>query len=209
MAKPRIGLFGGSFNPIHNGHLHLMSAAKEQLQLEQVILLPARVSPFKQHQTDMVSAADRYAMCQLAVEDFSDCRVDDFELQQKGVSYSLFSARHFSTCFPNHQLIWLMGSDMFLQFQQWYHWEEFLEYAALGVLARSDADQEKIAIQQERLLPYGTIFLCEVPVSTVSSTKIREKCKKQENFSCYLPQKVVQYIISHGFYKENQMRKES
>ncbi len=142
MAKPRIGLFGGSFNPIHNGHLHLMSAAKEQLQLEQVILLPARVSPFKQHQTDMVSAADRYAMCLLAVEDFSDCRLDDFELQQKGVSYSLFSARHFSTCFPNHQLIWLMGSDMFLQFQQWYHWEEFLEYAALGVLARGDADQE-------------------------------------------------------------------
>ena len=198
--KPRIGLFGGSFNPIHNGHLHLIHSAKEQLQLEQVILLPAAVSPFKQHMAETTSAEDRYQMCRLAVEECSDCRVDDFELKQKGVSYSIVSAEHFHRIYPEHQLVWLMGSDMFLSFQHWYRWQDFLKYAALGVLARTDADQEKLAQQYQTLSPYGRIFLCNAPVYAVSSTKIRENCKKHEDFSCYLPKKVVQYIISHALY---------
>ena len=82
----RIGLFGGSFNPIHNGHLHLAKAAKEGLGLDKVVLIPANVSPFKQDAPGMASGADRLAMCRLAAETLSFCEVDSCELERSGVS---------------------------------------------------------------------------------------------------------------------------
>ena len=78
----RIGLFGGSFNPIHNGHLHLAQTARESLGLDQVVLIPANVSPFKQQNPDMASGADRLAMCRLAAETLPFCTVDGCELER-------------------------------------------------------------------------------------------------------------------------------
>ncbi len=206
--QKRIGLFGGSFNPIHNGHLHLLEVAKRRLGLESVILLPAAVSPFKQNAVDMASAQDRFTMCQLAAEALPYCTVDAFELERQGVSYSIYTAEHFHAQFPTAQLVWLMGSDMFLQFQNWFRWQDFLQLSALGVLARRDADRELLVHQKQKLSPYGDIFLCNAPVFAVSSTEIREKRKKNEDFSCYLPEKVVQYIISHRLYETEQNQKQ-
>lgn len=89
----RIGLFGGSFNPIHNGHLHLAKAAKEGLGLDKVVLIPANVSPFKQDAPGMASGADRLAMCRLAAETLSFCEVDSCELERSGVSYTVDTVR--------------------------------------------------------------------------------------------------------------------
>ena len=97
-------------------------------------------------------------------------------------------------------LVLLVGSDMFLSFTRWHCWQEILEMAALGVVSRMTGDLEQLRRQEAFLLQYGKIFLCDVPVYTVSSTKIRENRKNHTDFSCYLPQKVVQYIVSHNLY---------
>lgn len=197
----RIGLFGGSFNPIHNGHLHLIQTAKDCLVLDQVILVPARMSPFKQHHTEMASAEDRLAMCRLAAEAMPNCSVDSCELERGGVSYTIDTVRYFRQQYPAAELVLLMGSDMFLSFCHWYRWQEILQNAGLGVVSREADDRAALETQQQFLLQYGKIFLCCADVYTISSTKIRENCKNQIDFSCYLPEKVVQYIISHGLYR--------
>ena len=96
----RIGLFGGSFNPIHNGHLHLAQTARESLGLDQVVLIPANVSPFKQQNPDMASGADRLAMCRLAAETLPFCTVDGCELERAGVSYTVDTVRLFRNRYP-------------------------------------------------------------------------------------------------------------
>ena len=112
----RIGLFGGSFNPIHNGHLHLVQTARESLGLDQVVLIPANVSPFKQQNPDMASGADRLAMCRLAAETLPFCTVDGCELERAGVSYTVDTVRLFRNRYPEAELVLLVGSDMFLSF---------------------------------------------------------------------------------------------
>lgn len=196
----RIGLFGGSFNPVHNGHLHLAQTAKECLFLDEIVLIPARVSPFKQHRTDMAPAEDRLAMCRLAAEMLPYCTVDSCELERDGVSYTIDTVRQFRQKYPDAELVLLVGSDMFLSFHHWYCWQEILQMAALGVVSREADDRVVLETQQQFLLQYGKIFLCCAEVYTISSTKIRENRKNQIDFSCYLPEKVVQYILSHGLY---------
>lgn len=200
----RIGLFGGSFNPIHNGHLHLVQVAKDCLHLDRVILIPARVSPFKQQHPDMASPKDRLEMCRLAAETLPFCQVDSYELEQKTVSYSIYTVAHFRRKFPDAALVLLVGSDMFLSFCSWYRWQDILRNVALGVVSREADDQAALRRQQAFLMQYGKIFLCESPVYPISSTKIRENCKNAVDFSCYLPKKVVQYIISHDLYQSRQ-----
>ena len=201
----RIGLFGGSFNPIHNGHLHLVQTAKEGLGLSHVYLIPARVSPFKQAQTPAVSAEDRLAMCRLAAAEVPDCSVDACELEQARVSYTIYTVQEFHRRFPEAELVLLLGSDMFLQFQNWHRWQEILELAALGVVSREKDDQQALLAQQQFLLQYGKIFVCHAAAYTISSTKIRESIKNHKDFSCYLPQKVVQYIVYHRLYESEEM----
>lgn len=197
----RIGLLGGSFNPIHNGHLHLAQAARDSLELDRVLLIPARISPFKQG-VQLASKEDRLEMCRLAAETLPFCSVDSFELEQDSVSYTVYTIRHFRQCYPQAQLVLLLGSDTFLSFQSWRCWQEILEQAALGVVSRNGDDEAALQLQQENLMQYGTIFRCKAPANPISSTKIRNCCKNGADFSCYLPKKVVQYIVSHGLYQE-------
>lgn len=199
----RIGLLGGSFNPIHNGHLHLAQAAHDCLQLDEVVLIPAKVSPFKQNAEPIVSAEDRLAMCRLAAQTLPFCSVDSFELERDTVSYTIYTVQHFHQKYPHAELVLLVGSDMFLQFCHWYQWEEILRLAALGVVSREMDDRNALLAQQQFLLQYGKIFVCCADVYTISSTKIRENIKNMRDFSCYLPEKVVQYILSYQLYMQN------
>ncbi len=198
----RIGLFGGSFNPIHNGHLHLIRAAKESFSLDRVILIPARVSPFKQNQKETATPADRLAMCRLAAEELPFCSADAFELERNQVSYTCYTAAHFRQQYPVDELVLLLGSDMFLSFQKWYRWQDILSHVSLGVVSREADDREQLEKQRNLLLQFGKIYLCNARPYTISSTKIRESIQNREDFSCYLPKKVVQYIVRHHLYED-------
>lgn len=197
----RIGLFGGSFNPIHKGHLHLAETALQELQLEQIIFIPAKVSPFKQGRKDMTSEQDRLEMCQLATEEYDAFSVSSFELERDAVSYTVYTAEHFHEVYPQKELVLLMGSDMFLSFPKWYQWEKIMSLCTLGVISRESDDEEKLQEQMKNLSSYGKILLCQAEAFPLSSTEIREKLKKNADCSCYLPKKVVQYIMRENLYR--------
>ncbi|CDE32182.1 probable nicotinate-nucleotide adenylyltransferase [Ruminococcus sp. CAG:403] len=200
----RIGLFGGSFHPIHNGHLHLAHTAMEQLHLQHVIFVPAYCSPFKQKSAYTVSDAHRLAMCRLAVAGEPAFSVSDYELNREQVSYTIDTISHFQKQNPEAAFVLLMGSDMLLQFDHWYRYQEILQRVTLGVVSRDAADTERIRQKQLELSQFGQIQIFCDAVLSVSSTKIREKLKKQEDCSCYLPRNVVQYIQLHHLYQMGQ-----
>ncbi|MBQ8514542.1 MAG: nicotinate (nicotinamide) nucleotide adenylyltransferase [Ruminococcus sp.] len=196
----RIGIYGGSFDPVHNGHLHLAETARKRLRLDEVIFVPAHVSPFKQEKTGTADGMHRMAMLELALEDKPGLTVSDYELRQEGVSYTVHTLRHFRALYPEEQLVLLMGSDMLLSFQRWYCWPELMKLAELGCMARTPEDAEKLHAQAEILAPYGRVQIICDGILPLSSTKIRKNLKKGEDCSCYLPEKVVQYIGAHHLY---------
>ncbi len=198
----RIGIYGGSFDPVHNGHLHLAEVAKKRLMLDAVIFVPTYVSPFKQGKTGAARGHQRLEMLRLALEDQPGLGVSDYELLQEGVSYTIYTLRHFRQQYPEDQLVLLMGSDMFLSFDRWYCWQELMTLAELGCIARTPEDAAWVEKQAEKLSAYGSAQVFCEEILPLSSTEIREKLKKGADCSCYLPKKVVQYIGAHHLYRE-------
>lgn len=195
----RIGLFGGSFNPPHLGHLHLAEAVYHALKLDEIRLIPAKKPP---HKSDQAYAPEknRFAMCQIFSQLHPWLLADDFELHQNTVSYTYYTVKHFAELFPDDQIFLLIGSDMLLSFQTWFRWEDILQYVSLACIARENGEMEKLAAQAEILRQSGEIFLINTESFAVSSTKIREMIEKKQNYSCYLPEKIVQYIRKENLY---------
>lgn len=196
----RIGILGGSFNPIHNGHLHLADAAVKQLSLDRLLLMPAGEAPHKS--TAAYAAAEhRLAMCEVACAGRKKLSVCRYELEKTGKSYTVETLRWLRTQYPNDELFWLVGGDMLTGFTRWYRWEEILTLCTLAAVSRGE-DEAALRRTAEHLGAYGTVLVLSVAPVLVSSTEIREKVKSGGIFSCYLPENVVQYIRCHRLYAD-------
>jgi nicotinate-nucleotide adenylyltransferase len=194
----RTGLFGGTFNPLHNGHIHLARQAFSSLGLDRLIFIPSNIPPHKDPD-ELCSNEDRLGMCRLAVEDYG-FEVSDYEMQRGGKSYSVYTAEYFSRLYPEDELFLLVGSDMFLSFDKWFRFEDILKMVTLAVISRECDDFSELAEKSVSLGVYGKTQVIDVPPYPVSSTEIRKKIKTKEDFSCYLPEKVVQYIRLKNLY---------
>lgn len=195
----RIGIFGGSFNPPHNGHLHLAESVHAALRLDEVWLVPAKQPPHKSAAA-YAPAQDRLEMCRIAAEHYPWMRAEDYELRQDGVSYSYYTVTHFAETYPDAEFFLLIGGDMLRTFTQWYRWQDILQYTALAAIAREPEEYAELEQCAGFLRQYGEIYLVNVESFPVSSTKIRENVQKSLNNSCYLPKKIVQYINKRNLY---------
>ena len=195
----RIGIYGGSFNPVHNGHIHLAVTAADELGLDRLYFVPSRISPHRSSD-EYASGGDRAAMLGLACGRDKRLRVCDYELQEERVSYSVYTVRHFREEFPDAELFLLVGSDMLLSFDSWYCFEEILANVTLCAVSREGGDIGELEAKAEKLRKFGNIYISKAEPLTVSSTEIRKKIAKNENFACYLDENVVQYIRSKGLY---------
>lgn len=195
----RIGIFGGSFNPPHNGHIHLAKSVHEALQLDEVWLVPAKQPPHKSSAA-YAPAEDRLAMCRLAAQAYPWMRAEDYELRQDAVSYSYYTVTHFAKLYPDAKFFFLIGGDMLRIFTKWHRWQEILQYTAIAAIAREPQEYAELEKCAEELRQYGEIHLLNVETLTISPTKIRENVEKRQNNSCYLPEKIVQYINERNLY---------
>ena len=195
----RIGLFGGSFNPPHRGHLHLAESVHEALGLNEVWLIPSKISPHRS-MAAYAPERDRFEMCRLAAEEYPWLRAEDYELRQEQVSYTFYTVEHFTEERPEDEFFLLMGSDMLLSFTTWHRWQEILQRVTLAGIAREEGEYERLEAAAEELRQYGRIEIVHVDSFTVSSTKIRELVKNSQDCSCYLPKKIVQYIRMQKLY---------
>ena len=130
----RRAVFGGSFDPVHNGHVNLVKQIYGSgfVSLDEIIIMPARVSPFKQNSARKpADGRQRYEMCRLAFEEMSYVRVSDYEISLPEVSYTVNTLRHLRELYPDDELFFIMGSDMLLSFEKWYRYEEILSLCIL------------------------------------------------------------------------------
>lgn len=198
-----IGIFGGTFNPVHKGHIKLLKSVMKSVDFDRVIVLPDRIPPHKQAD-DLASGKDRLNMCKLAFGSIDRVEVSDWELRQSGKSYSVVTLRHFKRLYPNDKLFFIMGSDMLLSFHEWYCYEEILSLASIICISREHgATVEKLKDYANNLTKKcGEVVIVETEPFETSSTEIREKLKKGLDCSCYLNENVVQYITANNLYHE-------
>ena len=196
----KIAIFGGTFNPVHNGHVNALRQIVSAVELDKVFIMPAKIPPHK-IAPDLAGERERLEMCRLAFENFSQAEVSDYELKRQGKSYSVYTIRHFKELYPEDKLYFIVGSDMLLSFHQWYEYEEILRKCGLICMSREDGDRDRLLEYAEKMRAKGEIIIIPAKPFEASSTLIREKLKNHEDCSCYLDKNVVQYITDNNLYE--------
>ena len=191
----RIGVFGGTFDPPHVGHLLVASDAREALKLDRLIFVPTGVQPFKADTPAVATGQDRLEMLRLAVADDANYVVDDAEINRKGLSYTVDTLEHLAERYKGAKLFLLLGQDALAGFPKWRNPERIREMATLAAMGRSDAPE----------LPSGVAMKDVVPVSTrrvdVSSTEIRERRREGKSIKGFVPESVERFIEARGLYR--------
>ena len=197
----RIGIYGGTFNPIHTGHIQAAKQALSQLKLDKLLLIPDRIAPHKEIPAGSPTPQQRLDMLRIAAQNRPGLEVSDMELRREGVSYTFETVLQMKAQHPDAQLVLLMGTDMFLSFHTWRNPEVILENASLGVFCRGDKN-EKAAIEAckaEMEARGATVELVDNEVIAISSTQLRRLLA----FHCagaFLPEGVLDYIREHRLY---------
>jgi len=198
----KIGILGGTFNPVHTGHLELGRQFAALLGLDKILLIPTCVPPHKSNE-GVASFAHRFAMCKLACGDDPLFSVSDIENKRQGVSYTVDTLDTAAREHPGAKLYLLVGSDMLLIFKQWRRYEDILRKAAICTVRRIGEDNTDFEAYAASLRELGgEIVLADFSVSEMSSTQIREMVKNGENTSGYLADSVASYIKEHNLYKD-------
>ncbi len=189
----KAAIFGGSFNPIHYGHLITMQQAAEICAFDKVILIPAFISPLRRD-VSMVSGEQRLKMIKLAIESDSLFEVSDFEIQKQGVSYTVETIREFKKLYNNLSLI--IGYDNYQVFDKWKEPEEILDLCEVVVLKRKSNSEQVVTHEFADRFKF-----IDSPMIEISSTMIRERIKYGADVGYYTPDAVAEYIKRCGLYK--------
>lgn len=196
----KIGILGGSFDPIHKGHLNIAWSAYREFALDEVWFIPAGHSPNKD-ESGMTPAAARVEMTELAIAPYADFKLSRIEVDAEGTSYTYRTLTRLKEQYPDTQFYFIMGADSLDYFEQWRHPEIICEMAIVLAAVRDDMDiaqiEEKIAAIQA-LFP-ATIYPIRGGRTEVSSTQLREMLKAGEN-SPMLPDAVFDYIREQHLY---------
>ncbi len=197
----RIGIYGGTCNPPHIGHIGAAKQAVKALGLSRLYLIPDRIAPHKIMPENTPTPRQRLEMLRLAVAGEKGIQVSDIELNRQGPSYTYETVLELSSAHPEAELVLLMGTDMFLSFHTWKHPEIILEHAAIGVFYRGEKGEKKAIEEKKAEMEAAgtTIYLVENDVVTISSTQLRRLLA----FRCageFLPKGVLDYVREHRLY---------
>ena len=196
MARTKkIGILGGTFDPIHLGHLVLAEQVAERLKLDQVIFIPCLRSPHKTRQK-LSPAQDRLRMTQLALEDNSSFSVSDIELKRKGLSYTVDTLKELKNLHPNSQIYFLTGSDVLDELGAWKHPEQIYRLAKVVIATRPGFDKFD---RRNRFAKKSIV----VPITgiDVSSSEIRRRAKRGKSIKYLVPSRVEDYITKKKLYR--------
>ena len=220
----RIGLFGGTFNPIHYGHLRAALEVKEGFPLDECYLIPSAVPPHKREQI-VTGAADRIEMIRRAIDGFTEFTLCDVELQRSGPSYSIDTVVHLKNTLPkNTELFLLLGLDAFLEIDTWKDYRQLLEQVPFIVMTRPDIRPDRIIEPSRRIEEYlhshidagydcsqspkcfghhrlQAVYTFEVTLMDISSSAIRSLVRQGRSIRYLVPESVQAYIRKKGLYR--------
>ena len=199
----KIGVYGGTFDPVHNGHVSLAIDAVDMVSLDAVIFMPVYIQPFKQGKK-LTDGTDRLRMLELAAEDHPALAVSDYEMKSEGVSYTYKTLRMLKDVYEEEdKIFFLCGTDSFLKIETWMNAEELLDSYSYIVGTRPGYKEEELKETIERIRrEHGTeIVKIKNRQVDVSSTLIRERAAGGLSVTGLVPEKVERYIVENGLYK--------
>ena len=196
----KIGILGGTFDPIHLGHTELAQKAQEHLELETVLFVPGGILPHKSSET-IENKQHRLNMVKLAVSGFDKFQVSDYEVLKNSVCYTVDTLAHFQTVYKDSVLYFISGSDILFDLPDWKDTGKILKQCELVVFTRSN-EYERILKQAEKIRAEfdASIHLYIENILNVSSTQIREALKTNKSCDEFLDDHVMQYINENGLY---------
>ena len=199
----KIGIFGGTFDPVHLGHVGLARDALEQAELAEVVFVPARLQPFKLHK-ETAPGRDRLAMLRLALEDFPEFQVSSCEMDAPEISYTYLTMRRLQGAYGKDcRLYFLTGTDTFLKIELWREAAELLRNYSFLIGTRPGCMQHQLQACIERI---SGVYNTDVQVicnrqMDISSTSIRQRLREGAPAADLIPEKVERYIKEHGLYR--------
>ena len=197
----KIGILGGTFNPIHNGHLYMAFEAKETLELDQIIFVPNYIPPHKEVYDR--NPDDVLKMLKLAIEDYEDFSISTYEMDKKGLSYTYETLEYFTKIYPHDEIYFIIGEDSYVNFSLWKNPEKIISLAKLIVFQRKgfnleESDATKVILEKQS----SKAAIVDSMILEISSSDIRKRVVQGKEISFLVPAKVRDYIYEHELYKE-------
>ncbi len=189
----KIGLLGGSFNPIHIGHLILANTVLESLQLDFIIFIPCNIQPLKP-ESSLIDANARLEMIKLAIENNNKFSVSDIEINRGGKSYTIETIKYFKNLYDD--LYFIIGADNIKDFDNWKDPDDIILLAKIVVTNRGGI---KFSLPQK--LRDKEVLVIKIPNIEISSTDIRERIKNNKSIKYFVPEKVEEFILNNNLYK--------
>ncbi|WP_125963410.1 nicotinate-nucleotide adenylyltransferase [Bifidobacterium dolichotidis] len=195
-TKPRIGIMGGTFDPIHNGHLVAASEVAWVYDLDEVIFVPTGRPVFKLNK-HVTNAEDRYLMTVIATASNPKFTVSRVDIDRPGITYTIDTLRDLRAMHPDAELFFITGADAVAEIMQWKDVDEMFELAHFVAVTRPGYSPEAASN-----LPVGRVDMIEIPALAISSTDVRKRATNGEPTWYLVPDGVVQYIAKHGLYRQ-------
>lgn len=199
----KTGVFGGTFNPIHNGHILLCDYCKTSASLDRIIIIPTYTPPHKAN-ADLADAGHRLNMCRIACKSRPDYEVSDIEIKRGGKSYTCDTLTSLKELFPDDELYLIMGADMFLTLDTWKNPEIIYSKAKIITVPRDESDFDDLSdYYSKTLIPSGAeAIILQKPVLSVSSTYIRENITDRALIEPLIDRNVLDYIAKNNLYRK-------
>jgi nicotinate-nucleotide adenylyltransferase len=186
----RVGILGGTFDPIHIGHLIAASSVYEELDLDSVVFIPAG-DPWQKRDRELSTGQQRLEMVRLAIGDDPRFKVSDIEIARTGPTYAVDTVREWKQANPTDELFWIVGSDALSGIPSWHEWEAFVTEVTIVAVNR---------VGQSDSVPFDFISV-EMPEVRISATELRDRFTNNEDTQYLVPKKVSQYISDEGLYQ--------
>lgn len=200
----KVGILGGTFNPIHNGHLYLADIAYKQLNLDKVLIMPTGVSYLKASQ-DVLPSELRSEMVKLAIKDYSYFEFSDIEIKREGNTYTCDTLNELNTKYPNNTYYFITGADTLFNIEYWKNPDQILKSCILSVIARDNMDINDMRLKANELTErFGAVIkIIDCEKMDISSTLIRNYAAnaQYDDIANMLPNEVLKYIIDNSLYK--------
>jgi nicotinate-nucleotide adenylyltransferase len=198
----KIGVFGGTFDPIHQGHLRPAAAVAEAIPLDRVIFVPTNLSPWKGAEIP-AAAAHRVAMLAIALAGRPDFSLSLVEIDRGGPSYTVDTLRALARAFPRDELYFLLGTDALAGFDRWVEPEEILRLARLAAFVREPYDPRMLDQKPFLAAHRRAVLIFDAVRVKISSTEVRRAVARGESISSATPPAVEEYIVKQGLYKDS------
>jgi len=219
----KVGLFGGTFDPVHYGHLRAAEEIRQILDLAKIYFIPTAIPPHKE-ESNITAAKDRLRMLRLAIEENEYLDILEFELERKTPSYTVATLEHLTQAHPDLEFYFILGNELFNQIESWKDYRRLFELCSFAVITRpgfSDVDSNKIPLalkddfryynKVENVISYTNnnsrnIVFTEIRGIEISSTDIRNSVRSKKSIKYLIPDKVEKFIITKKLYAEEAVK---